>query len=149
MIDIPKDIEAKLAKAKEEVKEEEPKVVEAVPKKKAEQTEVKAADAPHQKAEDKPEDKTSKKTAEVSDDNEPVPIKPPLKVLKSRTINKKFGWWASVVLLESYAKKQICLYLWQKKDDGWKRKQKFGIHSKEDWQLMKKAVEDFSGELTS
>jgi hypothetical protein len=78
---------------------------------------------------------------------EKAPIKAPLKVLKYHTINKKFGWWAAVVLLESYAKKQICFYLWQKVDGGWKRKQKFGIHSKEDWQHMKRAVESFVGEL--
>jgi hypothetical protein len=80
-------------------------------------------------------------------EEERLPIKAPLRVLKFRTVNKKFGWWAAVVLLESYAKKQICFYLWQKKDDGWKRKQKFGIHSKEDWEIMKKSVESFIGEL--
>jgi len=80
-------------------------------------------------------------------DSETIPIKAPLKVLRSHTINKKFGWWAAVVLLESYAKKQVCFYLWQKKDDGWKRKQKFGIHSKEDWAMMKSAVESFVGDL--
>ena len=79
---------------------------------------------------------------------EKLPIKPPLQVLQYQTINKQFGWWAAVVLLESYAKKQICLYLWQKSDGGWKRKQKFGIHSKEDWQLFKKAVDSFTEELT-
>jgi hypothetical protein len=79
---------------------------------------------------------------------ERLPIKSPLQVLRFRTINKQFGWWAAVVLLESYAKKQVCLYLWQKKDGSWKRKQKFGIHSKEDWQQMKTAVESFIGELT-
>lgn len=78
---------------------------------------------------------------------ERVPIKSPLRILKYRTINKKFGWWAAVVLLESYAKKQICFYLWQKKGDEWRRKQKFGIHSAEDWQIMKKTVESFLGEL--
>ncbi|MEA3488955.1 MAG: hypothetical protein U9R44_01245 [Candidatus Omnitrophota bacterium] len=85
---------------------------------------------------------------EGEEGEERVPIKDPLRVLKFRTINKKFGWWAAVVLLESYAKKQICFYLWQKKDEGWKRKQKFGIHSREDWQMMKKSVEAFIGELT-
>jgi hypothetical protein len=78
---------------------------------------------------------------------ERLPIKAPLKVLDYRTINKQFGWWAAVVLLESYAKKQVCLYLWQKRDGSWKRKQKFGVHSKEDWQMMKKAIESFIGEL--
>ncbi|MDP8298340.1 MAG: hypothetical protein P9L88_00310 [Candidatus Tantalella remota] len=79
---------------------------------------------------------------------ERVPIKDPLRVLNFKTINKKFGWWAAVVLLESYAKKQICFYLWQKKDNVWKRKQKFGIHSKEDWLLMKEAVESFVDKLS-
>ncbi|MFQ5952433.1 MAG: hypothetical protein ACE5JK_03405 [Candidatus Omnitrophota bacterium] len=78
---------------------------------------------------------------------ERLPIKSPLKALQYKTINKQFGWWAAVVLLESYAKKQVCLYLWQKKDGLWKRKQKFGIHSKEDWQLMKNAVESYIDEL--
>ncbi len=77
------------------------------------------------------------------EDNEKVPIKPPLKVLDSRTISKKFGWWAAVVLLESYAKKQVCFYLWQKKGEEWKRKQKFGVHSREDWASIKNAVESF------
>ena len=81
-------------------------------------------------------------------EEERMPIKPPLKVLKSRTVSKKFGWWAAVVLLESYARKQICFYLWQKSESGWKRKQKFGIHSKEDWQTMKESVEAFVGELS-
>ncbi len=81
-------------------------------------------------------------------DDDPLPIRTPLKALKFRTVNKRFGWWAAVVLLESYAKKQICFYLWQKREDGWKRKQKFGIHSRQDWETMKKAVEEFIGELT-
>ncbi|MBD3380476.1 MAG: hypothetical protein GF408_08465 [Candidatus Omnitrophica bacterium] len=78
---------------------------------------------------------------------EAVPIKPPLRVVDHRTINKKFGWWAAVVMIESYAKKQVCFYLWQKKDGTWKRKQKFGIHSKSDWKKMKEAVDSFAEEL--
>ena len=80
-------------------------------------------------------------------EEESLPIKAPLKVLKYTTINKQFGWWVAVVLLESYAKKQVCLYLWQKADGGWKRKQKFGIHSKEDWQKMQKTIEDYVQEV--
>ncbi len=87
-------------------------------------------------------------TAGGEEKEERLPIKAPLRVLQHRTINKRFDWWAAVVLLESYAKKQVCLYLWQKKNGDWKRKQKFGIHSKEDWEMMKKAVESYIGELT-
>lgn len=93
-------------------------------------------------------DEIVRNVQEEQGSEERLPIKPPLKVLKYRTINKKFGWWAAIVLLESYAKKQICFYLWQKKDDGWRRKQKFGIHSKEDWTAMRNAVESFVKELS-
>ena len=79
---------------------------------------------------------------------EKLPIIPPLKVLDYSTINKRFGWWSAVVLLESYGRKQICFYLWQRKDDIWKRKQKFGLHSKEDWEMIKQAVEGYIDELT-
>ena len=81
-------------------------------------------------------------------DDEHVPIVPPLKVLTQKTINKRFGWWSAVVLLESYGRKQVCLYLWQKKEDGgWKRKQKFAIHNQEDWELIQGAVSGMIGEL--
>jgi len=86
-------------------------------------------------------------TGAVPEDDAMLPIKPPLQALNYKTINKKFGWWAAVVLLRSYAKKQICFYLWQRKGDEWRRKQKFGIHSKEDWALIKNAVESYIGEL--
>ncbi len=86
-----------------------------------------------------------KKTRE----EEKVPIVPPLKVLDQKTINKRFGWWSAVVLLESYGRKQVCFYLWQKKEDGgWKRKQKFAIHNQEDWELIQDAVNGMVGELT-
>ena len=74
-------------------------------------------------------------------DEEQVPIVPPLKVIEHKTINKRFGWWSAVVLLESYGRKQVCFYLWQKKPEGgWKRKQKFAIHNQQDWSLIQDAV---------
>lgn len=81
-------------------------------------------------------------------ETEKVPIIAPLKVTEYKTINKRFGWWSAVVLLESYGRKQVCFYLWQKRDDKWKRKQKFAIHSQEDWELMTDAVSGMIGELT-
>ncbi|MFH1996591.1 MAG: hypothetical protein ABIJ27_06285 [Candidatus Omnitrophota bacterium] len=82
-------------------------------------------------------------------DDETVPIVAPLKVLLQKTINKRFGWWSAVVLLESYGRKQVCFYLWQKKDGGgWKRKQKFAVHNQEDWELIQEAVEGMIGQLT-
>ena len=82
-------------------------------------------------------------------DEEQVPIVPPLKVIEHKTINKRFGWWSAVVLLESYGRKQVCFYLWQKKPEGgWKRKQKFAIHNQQDWSLVQDAVAGMIETLT-
>ena len=82
-------------------------------------------------------------------DEEKVPIVPPLKVIEHKTINKRFGWWSAVVLLESYGRKQVCFYLWQKKPEGgWKRKQKFAVHNQQDWALIQDAVVGMIGILT-
>ena len=82
-------------------------------------------------------------------DDEKVPIVAPLKVIEQKTINKRFGWWSAVVLLESYGRKQVCFYLWQKKPEGgWKRKQKFAIHNQQDWSLVQDAVEGMIDTLT-
>jgi len=81
-------------------------------------------------------------------DEEKVPIIAPLKVLGQKTINKRFGWWSAVVMVESWGRKQVCLYLWQKKGDRWARKQKFAIHNQEDWGLISDAVEGMISELT-
>jgi hypothetical protein len=78
---------------------------------------------------------------EVRDD-EQVPIGPPLKVMNYKTVAKRFGWWSAVVLLESWGRRQICLYLWQKVGDRWKRKQKFAVHNKEDWQKIMDSVNE-------
>jgi len=51
------------------------------------------------------------------------------------------------VLVESWGNKRLCMYLWQKSDNGWKRKQKYTIHSQERWQLISEAVEKLIGEL--
>ena len=76
------------------------------------------------------------------------PIVSPLKVIDFRTIKKGSGWWLAVVLVESWQKKSIGLYLWQKKKDGrWHRKQKFTIHNQEKWKLICKAVEEMMPQL--
>ena len=78
---------------------------------------------------------------------EKLPIAAPLKVLEYRTISKGFGWWSAVVLVESWGNKRLCLYLWQKSDTGWKRKQKYTIHSQERWRLISESLEELIEEL--
>ena len=82
-------------------------------------------------------------------DEEPIPIVPPLKVLGSKTINKRFGWWSAVVLVDSWGRKQICMYLWQKMGEKWARKQKFAVHSQEDWTVISESVEGMLSELVT
>jgi len=76
----------------------------------------------------------------VENIEEKVPIEAPLKVLEQKTISKRFGWWSAVVLLESWGRRQICFYLWQKVGEKWKRKQKFAIHNAEDWGKISDSV---------
>ncbi len=79
---------------------------------------------------------------------EVLPIVSPLKVIDYRTLKKGSGWWLAVVLLESWGKRNIGLYLWQRKKDGrWHRKQKFTIHTKEKWGLIFEAVEDLMRDM--
>ncbi|MDD5617794.1 MAG: hypothetical protein PHG69_01745 [Candidatus Omnitrophica bacterium] len=77
-----------------------------------------------------------------------LPIISPLKVIDYRTIKKGSGWWLAVVLVESWEKRSIGLYLWQRKKDGrWHRKQKFTIHTKEKWDLISEAVDDLMKDM--
>jgi len=74
-------------------------------------------------------------------DPERPPIAKPLDLISFKTINKAFGWWSACVLVSSWGRKQISLYLWQKKQDRWARKQKFSIHNRTDWEKIKKLVD--------
>ena len=92
--------------------------------------------------------KESKEEGKEESTEEKIPIAPPLKVLAYKTINKKFGWWSAVVLIDSWGRKQICFYLWQKKTEGgWRRKQKFAIHSQEHWALLSEATQKLVTQL--
>lgn len=71
-----------------------------------------------------------------------VPISPSLKVVDFRTVNKGLRWWTAAVVIEAYGRKSVSLYLWQKREGQWKRKQKFSIQTKGKWQLLSKAIDE-------
>jgi hypothetical protein len=74
---------------------------------------------------------------------EPFPVHETVKVLQGITISKSNKWWSAALIIESYGRKQIALYLWNKRDDGtWRRKQKFTVPSKDNWEALKKAVDE-------
>jgi len=78
---------------------------------------------------------------------EKLPISEKLSVLKAETLYKTDKWWSAIALVEAFGKKQIATYLWLKKGDEWKRKQKFVVRSKKEWQDVKEVVEKMIEEL--
>ena len=82
-------------------------------------------------------------------DDDILPIHPPIKVLRYRTVAKSisFGWWSAVALVEDHGEKQICFYRWRKKGDEWKRVKKMTFRKFDDWAKLKDAVETFLQEL--
>jgi len=72
--------------------------------------------------------------------NEALPVSPSLKVVDYKTTSKGAGWWSAVVLQESYGRRQISFYLWQKKKGLWKRKQKFTIQTAKKWKKIEDAM---------
>ena len=78
---------------------------------------------------------------------EKLPISEKLSVLKAKTLYRTDKWWSAVALVDAFGKKQIATYLWLKKDDVWKRKQKFVVRSKKEWQDVKEVIEKMIEEL--
>jgi hypothetical protein len=78
---------------------------------------------------------------------EKLPVSEKLLVLKSETIYKTHKWWCAVALVEAFGKKQVMLYLWLNKENQWKRKEKFVLHYKKEWQDVKERIEKLIDEL--
>ena len=78
---------------------------------------------------------------------ESLPVSEVLKVIESTEIYKSDKWWSAVVLLEAFGKKQIAVYVWNKKNGSWKRRQKFVVKNKTDWERTKNIIEGFLSKL--
>lgn len=78
---------------------------------------------------------------------EKLPISDFYKVVDSVTIFKSQKWWEAIVAFESYGKVSIGMYLWEKRQDAWKRKHKFNVRSLEEWNKLKNAVEQLAPKL--
>jgi hypothetical protein len=64
------------------------------------------------------------------------------------TIFKTDIWWEAAVVFESYSKRQLGFYLWQKRNGVWKRKNKFAFRTVEEWNRIKIATEALTRDLT-
>lgn len=80
-------------------------------------------------------------------EEEKLPVSEKVKVLRFQTLFKGGRWWAAAGLFEAFGRKHIALYLWFKRGDSWKRRQKFVFRSREEWEKAKKAVESLAMEL--
>ena len=84
--------------------------------------------------------------AEKSEE-EKLPVSEKVKVLRFQTLFKGGRWWAAAGLFEAFGRKHIALYLWFRRGDSWKRRQKFVFRSREEWEKAKKAIESLAAEL--
>jgi len=81
--------------------------------------------------------------------SERYPISEKIKLLEGITLYKSNKWWSAVTLVEAFGRKQIAIYLWAKKGEDWKRRQKYVIHNKGEWLQIKEAVEKLVDRLTT
>lgn len=75
------------------------------------------------------------------------PVHDDIDVQDGETIFKSDEWWKAVVLYEGYRGPEIAVYLWQRREDDWRRQQKYVVRSQEDWHDDKQAIEQFLSEL--
>ena len=80
---------------------------------------------------------------------EKLPISEFYKVVDYVTIFKSQKWWEAIVVFESTGRRSIGLYLWQKREDVWKRKHKFNIRNLDEWNKLKDAIEQLAPKLVS
>jgi hypothetical protein len=79
--------------------------------------------------------------------SEKLPLSDFYKVVDYVTIFKNDKWWEAVVVVESYGKRSIAMYLWWLRDGTWKRKHKFHIRSVDEWNKVKAAVDQLASKV--
>jgi hypothetical protein len=84
----------------------------------------------------------------MTEPEERLPVSDFYKVIDYITIFKSEKWWEAIVIFESFGKRSIGLYLWQKRNDVWKRKHKFNVRNMEEWNRLKEAVEKLAPKLS-
>ena len=78
---------------------------------------------------------------------EKLPLSEFYKVIDYATIFRSEKWWEAIVVIESFGRRSIAMYLWQKRNDVWKRKHKFQVRNMDEWNKIKNAVEQLTPKL--
>ena len=87
------------------------------------------------------------KPVEQTPQPEQLPLSSFYKVIDYLTIFRNEKWWEAIVIIESFGRRSIAMYLWTKRGDQWKRKHKFQIRNKEEWEKVKGAVDKLAPKL--
>jgi hypothetical protein len=82
-----------------------------------------------------------------TEQTEPLPLSSFYKVLDSVTIFRSEKWWEAIVIIESFGRRSIAMYLWQNRDGKWKRKHKFQIRNLQEWEKVKSAIDRLAPQL--
>ncbi len=85
----------------------------------------------------------------MAEAGEKLPISEVYKIVDYVTIFKSAKWWEAIVVSEAYGKRSIGIYLWVKRNDVWKRKNKFSVRNIDEWNKLKNAVEQLVPKLGS
>jgi len=80
-------------------------------------------------------------------EGEKLPISEKIRVIRHMNIFKSDKWWAACVLIESFGRRQVALYLWHNRGGSWKRRQKFVFRSRQEWESVKAMVDELVREL--
>jgi len=82
-----------------------------------------------------------------AEQTEPLPLSSFYKVIDHVTIFKSEKWWEAIVIIESFGRRSIAMYLWQNRDGKWKRKHKFQIRNPQEWEKVKGAIDRLAPQL--
>jgi aminopeptidase len=83
-----------------------------------------------------------------SETEEKLPISEFYKVIDHTTIFKTDVWWEVIVVFENQGKRQVGMYLWQKRNGIWKRKNKFSFRTLDEWSKIKAAMDQLTPKLS-
>jgi len=83
----------------------------------------------------------------MSEEYEEYPVHKSIRVLKGETVYKTSKWWQACILSESFGRKTVAIYLWQRKDGGWRRVHKLTIGNRQTWNRIKQIVDKLILEL--
>ena len=78
---------------------------------------------------------------------EKLPISERLNIIEGINLFKTDKWWSAAVLMESFGRRSIAMYMWQFRDGKWKRKHKFKLRNVDEWNKVKDAVDKFVPKL--